>query len=47
MKLSIGKKQTHGHGEKTWFTRGSRWEWDGLGVWGKWMQTIAFGVDKQ
>ena len=22
-------------------------EWDGLGVWGQQMQTIAFGVDKQ
>ena len=22
-------------------------QWDGLGVWSWWMQTIAFGVDKQ
>ena len=28
-----------------WLPKGS--EWDGLGVWGEQMETIAFGVDKQ
>ena len=36
----------------TWRThlclpRGREREWDGLGVWGQQMQTIAFGVDKR
>ena len=28
-----------------WLPKGR--EWDGLGVWGEQMETIAFGVDKQ
>ena len=39
MKLSMEKKQTHGHGEQPYGCPGR--EWDGLKVWGYWMQTIA------
>ena len=48
MNLSTEKKQTHGLGEQTCGCQGG-WggEWDGQGVWGQQMQTIAFGVDKQ
>ena len=28
-----------------WLPGGRGREWDGLGVWGKWLKTIAFGVD--
>ena len=48
MNPSTEKTQTHGHGEQTcacW--GGSGREWDGLGVWDCYMQTIAFGMDKQ
>ena len=46
--LSTEKKQTHGHGEQTCGCQGEGGRvWDGLGVWGSYMQTIAFGVDKQ
>ena len=27
--------------------KGERREWDGLRIWGKQMQTITFGMDKQ
>ena len=48
MNLSTGKKQTHGHGELTYgFQEGKGGGWEGLGVWGQQMQTVAFGVDKQ
>ena len=45
MKLSIGKKQTHGHAKQTCGSpRGRGKQWDGLGVWGFLMQIIGFGV---
>ena len=46
--LSTKQKQTQRYREQTWCCReGGEREWDGLGVWGQQMQTIAFGVDKQ
>ena len=45
----IYKTETdHGHGEYTCGCQGvGRWEWDGWGVWGWWMQIIIFGMDGQ
>ena len=42
-------KETNSWTQRTdlWLQRGRGREWDGLGVWGYQMQTIAFGVDKQ
>ena len=45
----IYKTETdHGHGEQTC---GCWWGWgkelDGQGVWGWWVQTVTFGMDKQ
>ena len=48
MNLSTKQKQSHRHGEQTCGYQGeARREWDGLGVWGWWMQTITFRLDKQ
>ena len=48
MNISIDEKQTHGLGEQTCGCQGGRGRgWDGQGVWGQQMQTIAFGLDKQ
>ena len=41
------RKEIHGLEEQTCGYQGVGSEWGGLGVWGKQMQTIAFGVDKQ
>ena len=48
MNLS-NNKQTQKHREQTcgFQVWGVGREPDGLGVWGYWIQTIAFGVDKQ
>ena len=47
MNLSTEQKQTHG--EQTVVANGEkkRKEWDGLGFWGQWTETIAFGMDNQ
>ena len=38
----------HGHGEQTCHCqRGEGREGDGQGVWGSWMQTTTFGMNKQ
>ena len=49
MNLSTEKKQTQVLREQTcgFQVCGVGREPDGLGVWGYWIQTIAFGVDKQ
>ena len=44
MNLSAEKKQTHGHENRLMVAKPA---WDGLGVWGYQMQTIALGIDKQ
>ena len=47
MDLSTGKKANSWIWRTDlWLPKG-RWEWDGLGVPGQQMQTIAFRVDKQ
>ena len=45
----IYKTETdHGHGEQACGCQwGVRKEWDGWGVWGWWMQTVTFGMDRQ
>ena len=47
MSPSTKQKQTHRHREQTCGRQGGgEWERDGLGVWGGWMQTITFRMDK-
>ena len=46
MNLSTEKKQTRGHGVQTGGCQDGGEGWEGLGVWGQQMQTIAFGVGK-
>ena len=45
----IYRKETHSWTGRIdlWLLRGRGREWEGLGVWGQQMQTIAFGADKQ
>ena len=46
--LSTKQKQTHRHREQSCGCQGGGVrEWDGWGVWGWWMQTITFRMDKQ
>ena len=48
MNLSTKQKQTHGSRERTCGCQGGEGrEWDEQGVWGWWMQTIPFRMDKQ
>ena len=48
MNLSAKQKQTHKHKKQTSGCQGGQGrEWEGLGVWDQWMQTITFRMDKQ
>ena len=45
--LSTKQKQTPGHREQTCgCLGGGDRKWDGQGVWGWWMQTVTFRMDK-
>ena len=45
----IYKTETnHGQGEQNCGCQGQGgWEWDGLGVWSWWIQTVTLGMDGQ
>ena len=46
MILSI-KQTDHGQGEQTCGSQGGVGrEWDGQAVWGFWIQTVIFGIDR-
>ena len=40
-------REDHGHGGQTHVCWGEGEGWDGLGVWGQYMNTLAFVVDGQ
>ena len=46
MNISTEKKHMD-LGNRLVVAKGEGREWDGLGVWGEQMQTVAFGMDKQ
>ena len=39
------RKENQGQREQCVVAKGAEREWDGLGIWGEEMQTIAFGMD--
>ena len=47
MILSTRQKQIMDMESRLVVPRGEGREWDGWGVWGWWIQTIAFGMGKQ
>ena len=47
MNLSVKQKQTHRHREQTCGCQGEgKWEKNGLGVWGEWMETTVYKINK-
>ena len=48
MSLSTKQKWSHRHREQTCGCQGGgEREWDGLEVWGQWLKTTTFRMDKQ